>query len=95
MKEPVEVLYNDKTYVRWDWRVWTCDGSTHPNGLRQRVTDIALVTQLEKAYSDQQRQHTPQGPRPPIITGHDYHTPTVRSKGQVTPREKRANGRVE
>lgn len=96
MNEPIVIPYKDRQYVRWDWRVWTDDGSEHPNGLRQRITDIGLVTQLEKAYSDQQRTSTTKGPRPVIVTpGHNGRGPVVRKPHHQTPREKRQNGRAE
>lgn len=61
------------------------------NGL---VTDKALIEALENGVKELQRTNGT-GPRPPFVAhnGH-YSAPTVRSKGQVTPREKRTNGRA-
>ncbi len=46
MNEPTTLIHNDRTYVRWGWHVWTCDGSTHPHGLRQRITDGLTLTSV-------------------------------------------------
>ena len=62
------------------------------NGL---VTDEALIEALEAGVRELQRLSTPRGPKPPLISGGEYPMPTLRSKGRVSNREKRQNGRAE
>jgi|SRR5690606_10004776 len=67
---------------------WTnADGSA--------VGDETLCEALDSRIHDYLRSQS-HGPRPPFVAhdGH-YSTPPMRSKGLVTPREKRANGRAE
>ncbi len=93
MNEVVKVELNGKQYIRWNARIYTTDGSEHEHGLRAMVNDKATIDALEGCYGDMQRQHASKGSQAPIISG--YTPPAVRSKGLVTPREKRANGRAE
>lgn len=87
MHEPTPITLDGKTYLRWDTRVWTCDGSDHLYGLRQKIDDPALVAQLEKSYAERQSQHAPRSPRAPMARFPAGNAPTVRSKGRTKGRE--------
>lgn len=84
--QPFYLTHNGIEYKRLNWRMWFV-GS-------QRVNDIGLVTQLEKAYSDVQRASA-KGPRGPVGIPPGGAEPRIERKGLMTPREKRGNGRVE
>lgn len=95
MNEPTLIELNGKTYVRWNARVYTTDGSDHPYGVREPITDKCDVDALEKRYGAMQRQRAHTGPRPPIDIAPAHQQPALRSKGRVSNRESRGKGRVE
>jgi hypothetical protein len=92
MNEPILIELDGRNYVRWNAGVYTCDGSTHPHGLRQRVTDAATINKLNARYGDMQRQ-TSSGPRPPFGIVPGVRQPAGKRPAFKTPRE--SKGRVE
>lgn len=88
MNEPTEFEYNGVRYIRRNFRVWTLAG--------RQITDTALMTKLEKAFSDQQRSRA-HSPRPPLADLHTHWQPPVTKRTpRTTPRETREKrGRTE
>ena len=71
MNEPTEFVFNGVPYIRFNFRVWTLAG--------HQITDTALMTKLEKAFSDQQRAAA-KGRRSSIADlDNRYRAPTLRA----------------
>lgn len=85
-----EFEYNDVLYLRYGYRLWA--RADKPG---EFIHGIAEKTQLERAFSDCQRQRA-KAPRPPVADlDQRYRTPILRTPKHRKPRESRGNGRVE
>ena len=91
MNEPTEFEYNGNLYIRFNFRAYKLPGQHAPF-----IHDTALLDKLEKAFSDQQRQH--KGPRPPLADLHTrWQSPVMKRTPRTTPREtkEKRGGRTE